>query len=73
MDLFVCTGSVEKAIIVILLGIVAIFIGALIGVNILGLVVAAYVGVNTNKWFYEKRLKVSIHGACNFSGWFSRS
>ncbi len=50
-------GLWKKAIIVILLGIVAIFIGALIGVNILGLVVAAYVGVNTNKWFYEKEVK----------------
>ncbi len=57
MDLFVCTGSVEKSNYSYLLGIVAIFIGALIGVNILGLVVAAYVGVNTNKWFYEKEVK----------------
>ncbi|MDZ9335410.1 hypothetical protein SNA66_15270, partial [Escherichia coli] len=32
-------------------------VGALIGVNILGIAVAAYVAVNTNKWFYEKEVK----------------
>ncbi|MEK9359204.1 hypothetical protein V9769_21170, partial [Escherichia coli] len=34
-----------------------LFVGALIGVNILGIAVAAYVAVNTNKWFYEKEVK----------------
>lgn len=47
----------EKAIIVLLLGILSLFVGALIGVNILGIAVAAYVAVNTNKWFYEKEVK----------------
>ena len=46
-----------KAIIVLLLGILSLFVGALIGVNILGIAVAAYVAVNTNKWFYEKEVK----------------
>ncbi|MDT1060117.1 hypothetical protein RNQ76_23520, partial [Escherichia coli] len=40
-----------------LLGILSLFVGALIGVNILGIAVAAYVAVNTNKWFYEKEVK----------------
>ena len=35
----------------------SLFVGALIGVNILGIAVAAYVAVNTNKWFYEKEVK----------------
>ncbi|EOM1643031.1 hypothetical protein ACNBF5_004896, partial [Escherichia coli] len=39
------------------LGILSLFVGALIGVNILGIAVAAYVAVNTNKWFYEKEVK----------------
>lgn len=47
-------GLWKKAIIVLLLGILSLFVGALIGVNILGIAVAAYVAVNTNKWFYEK-------------------
>lgn len=51
------SGVMEKAIIVLLLGILSLFVGALIGVNILGIAVAAYVAVNTNKWFYEKRGK----------------
>lgn len=66
-------GLWKKAIIVILLGIVAIFIGALIGVNILGLVsqlMSASIQISGSM---RKRLKVSIPGACNFSGWFSRS
>ncbi|MCJ8703482.1 hypothetical protein MWH01_31240, partial [Escherichia coli] len=47
----------KKAIIVLLLSILSLFVGALIGVNILGIAVAAYVAVNTNKWFYEKEVK----------------
>ncbi|MFS3549576.1 hypothetical protein ACK6SS_15685, partial [Escherichia coli] len=50
-------GLWKKAIIVLLLGILSLFVGALIGVNILGIAVAAYVAVNTNKWFYEKEVK----------------
>lgn len=50
-------GLWKKAIIVLLLGILSLFVGALIGVNILGIVVVAYVAVNTNKWFYEKEVK----------------
>ncbi|EOB5471947.1 hypothetical protein ACIUU7_004116, partial [Escherichia coli] len=50
-------GLWKKAIIVLLLGILSLFVGALIGVNILGIAVAAYVTVNTNKWFYEKEVK----------------
>lgn len=56
-DIFICPGVMEKAIIVLLLGILSLFVGALIGVNILGIAVAAYVAVNTNKWFYEKEVK----------------
>ncbi|MDZ5518212.1 DUF2628 domain-containing protein, partial [Escherichia marmotae] len=56
MYLFVL-GLWKKAIIVLLLGILSLFVGALIGVNILGIVVVAYVAVNTNKWFYEKEVK----------------
>lgn len=61
---FFCSGYIylsrgygKKAIIVLLLGILSLFVGALIGVNILGIAVAAYVAVNTNKWFYEKEVK----------------
>lgn len=50
-------GLWKKAIVVLLLIILSLFVGALIGVNILGLVVAGYVGANTNKWFYEKEVK----------------
>lgn len=56
-DIFICPWVMEKAIIVLLLGILSLFVGALIGVNILGIAVAAYVAVNTNKWFYEKEVK----------------
>ncbi|POP42656.1 hypothetical protein CHU32_18975 [Superficieibacter electus] len=50
-------GLWKKAIIVLLLGIVSLIIGAIIGINVLGLAVAAYVALNTNKWFYEKEVK----------------
>lgn len=67
---FFCSGYIylsrgygKKAIIVLLLGILSLFVGALIGVNILGIAVAAYVAVNTNKWFYEKRGKRVKYGA----------
>ena len=56
-------GYGKKAIIVLLLGILSLFVGALIGVNILGIAVAAYVAVNTNKWFYEKEVKGLNTGA----------
>ncbi len=56
-------GLWKKAIIVLLLGILSLFVGALIGVNILGIAVAAYVAVNTNKWFYEKEVKGLNTGA----------
>ena len=51
------TGVQTCALPILLLGILSLFVGALIGVNILGIAVAAYVAVNTNKWFYEKEVK----------------
>ena len=52
----------EKAIIVLLLGILSLFVGALekLALTFWELPVAAYVVflvVNTNKWFYEKEVK----------------
>lgn len=50
-------GLWKKVIIVLLFGILFLFVGVLIGVNILGIVVVVYVVVNMNKWFYEKEVK----------------
>ena len=46
---------------ILLLGILSLFVGALIGVNILGIAVAAYVAVN-RQMVYEKEVK-GLNGA----------
>lgn len=53
-------GLWKKAIIVLLLWLLAIVITAITGINILGFVVGGYVAFYTNRWFYEKEVK-GIH------------
>lgn len=65
-------GLWKKAIIVLLLGILSLFVGALIGVNILGIAVASYVAVNTNKWFYERGKRVKYLEPLN-NRWLSQA
>lgn len=53
-------GLWKKAILVLLVFILMLFITVAIGGNIFGIVLNIYVGMFVNKWFYEKEVK-GIH------------
>ncbi|MCZ4197141.1 DUF2628 domain-containing protein [Escherichia coli] len=53
-------GLWKKAIVVLFLAIFSLIFGYMIGYNVFGFIIAAYVSYNTNRWFYEKEVK-GIH------------
>ncbi|MDZ9510688.1 DUF2628 domain-containing protein, partial [Escherichia coli] len=50
-------GLWKKAIVVLVLAIFSLIFGYMIGYNVFGFIIAAYVSYNTNRWFYEKEVK----------------
>lgn len=53
-------GLWKKAIIVFVLAFIVAVIAGMVGIGALSIAVNVYVGMNANKWFYEKEVK-GIH------------
>ncbi len=55
VGLFICIGFMEEGYCCSIPGDIFFNFGYMIGYNVFGFIIAAYVSYNTNRWFYEKK------------------